>query len=68
MKPAPKMNNVIRKTISFPRALAAQISIEAKSERRSFSPQVVKVIEDIFAAKTVRQSKAHNRKLREASR
>lgn len=51
----------IRKTISFPRALAARIASEARSERRRFSPQVIKVIEDLFALQTVRQSKEAKR-------
>lgn len=48
----------VRKTISFPRSLAARIAAEARAERRRFSPQVIKVIEDLFAPKTVRQSKS----------
>ena len=47
----------IRKTISFPRALAERIAAEAKVERRRFSPQVIKAIEDLFALQTVRQSR-----------
>jgi hypothetical protein len=56
MKQEAFMTNTIRKTISFPRSLAQKISTDAKADRRRFSPQVVKLIEDIFAAKTVRQS------------
>lgn len=51
----------VRKTISFPRALAARLAAEARVERRRFSPQVIKVIEDFFAPATVRQSKGGRR-------
>jgi hypothetical protein len=51
----------VRKTISFPRSLATRLAAEAKSERRRFSPQVVKALEDIFASVTVRQSKGGQR-------
>jgi hypothetical protein len=44
------MQSVTRKTISFPIALAQEIEAEAKSERRRFSPQVIKRLEDIFLA------------------
>jgi len=47
----------IRKTISFPRSLALRLAADARSERRRFSPQVVKALEDFFAPATVRQSK-----------
>lgn len=53
----PKTEPTVRKTISFPRALAARIAAEARAERRRFSPQVLKVIEDFFALPTVRQSR-----------
>lgn len=51
----------IRKTISFPRSLVVRLAAEAKAERRRFSPQVVKAIEDLFALQTVRQSKGGQR-------
>jgi hypothetical protein len=51
----------VRKTISFPRSLATRLAAEAKSERRRFSPQVVKALEEIFAPATVRQSKGGQR-------
>jgi hypothetical protein len=44
------MQSVTRKTISFPIALAQEIERKAKSERRRFSPQVIKHLEDIFLA------------------
>jgi hypothetical protein len=44
------MQSVTRKTISFPVALADEIAREAKVERRRFSPQVIKRLEDIFSA------------------
>jgi hypothetical protein len=48
----------VRKTVSFPRQLAKRIADQARADRRKFSPQVVKTIEDIFASQTVRQSRA----------
>jgi hypothetical protein len=51
----------VRKTISFPRSLALRLAADAKSERRRFSPQVVKALEDFFAPVTVRQSKGGRR-------
>ena len=44
----------IRKTISFPATLAAQLMRQASEERRRFSPHVVKTLEDIFASEAVR--------------
>jgi hypothetical protein len=51
----------IRKTVSFPRSLAMRLAAEAKSERRRFSPHVIKVLEDLFALETVRQSRGGSR-------
>ena len=56
------MHTVTRKTISLPVALADRIKREANNERRAFSSQVVKVLEDIFLPSTVRQSKPKARK------
>jgi hypothetical protein len=42
------MQGVTRKTISFPADLAQDIAKDAKLERRAFSAQVVKVLEQIF--------------------
>jgi hypothetical protein len=42
------MQSVTRKTISFPIALANEIAKKARIERRRFSPQVIKHLEDIF--------------------
>jgi hypothetical protein len=53
----PTTEPTIRKTISFPRSLAIRLAADARSERRRFSPQVLKVIEDFFALATVRQSR-----------
>jgi hypothetical protein len=44
------MQSVTRKTISFPSVLAQEIERKAKAERRRFSPQVIKHLEDIFFA------------------
>lgn len=52
------MQSTVRKTISFPSGLARKIEQEAKTDRRKFSPQVVKVLEELFLTGTVRQSKA----------
>ena len=57
----PNSEPTIRKTISFPRSLALRLAAVAKSERRRFSPQVVKALEDFFAPATVRQSKGGQR-------
>jgi hypothetical protein len=57
----PNSEPTIRKTISFPRSLALRLAADAKSERRRFSPQVVKALEDFFAPVTVRQSKGGQR-------
>ena len=55
------MQGVTRKTISFPADLAQDIARDAKDQRRAFSAQVVKVLEDIFCAsnrQTVQKKKA----------
>jgi hypothetical protein len=44
------MQGVTRKTISFPEDLARDIANEAAQDRRAFSTQVVKILEDIFCA------------------
>lgn len=50
------MQATVRKTISFPSGLAKKIEQEAKADRRKFSPQVIKVLEELFLPTTVRQS------------
>jgi len=50
------MEPTIRKTIRFPRALVERLCGEAATERRSFSQQVILMLEQIFGASTVRQS------------
>jgi hypothetical protein len=42
------MQGVTRKTISFPEDLARDIASEAANDRRAFSAQVVKILEDLF--------------------
>jgi hypothetical protein len=56
------MQSVTRKTISFPVALADEIAREAKVERRRFSPQVIKRLEDIFFASNCPTVRGRKRK------
>jgi hypothetical protein len=44
----PEPTNITRKSISFPEDLAAALSAKSAAERRSFSSQVVKILEDFF--------------------
>lgn len=41
---------IVRKTISFPAELAQDIARDAQSERRRFSPHVIKKLEELFCA------------------
>ena len=44
----PTPTTITRKTVSFPVELADVIRANATEERRSFSAEVVKALEDIF--------------------
>ena len=56
------MEKITRKTISFPSQLAIAIDAEARKQRRRFSPQVIKFLEDFFCKQASDASRKKGRK------